>query len=174
MGRIAEKSARMGVDSPTAAAAAMYDSHRPSLEGFVQAIAPVDGQVGALFAVNGSPWGLDLFDSPATLGKMLPKLVRSYALDAIDQRGEATPVLEAEALHFVADTMNARVERFPAVGLGEDLRLSAPTLTGGALAVGDEVVHLCAFRLGRESDSDASGQGNRLARASLRRRGRVY
>jgi hypothetical protein len=171
---IAAKSARMGVDSPTAAAAAMYDSHRPSLEGFVQAFAPVEGQVGALFAVNGSPWGMDLFDSPATLGRVLPKLVRSYALDAIDHQGESTPVLEAEALHFVTETMAARVERFPAVGLGEDLRLSAPTLTGGALAVGDRVVHLCAFRLSREAHGDLSGQGNRMARASLRRRGRVY
>ena len=70
--------------------------------------------------------------------------------------------------------MAARVERFPAVGLGEDLRLSAPTLTGGALAVGDRVVHLCAFRLSREAHGDLSGQGNRMARASLRRRGRVY
>jgi hypothetical protein len=168
---IAEKSVRMGVESPTGAAALLYEQHRPRLEDFVAAFAPVDGQVGALFAVNGSPWGIDLFDSPATLGKTLPKLVRSYALDAIDVATERdAPLLEQEALRFVADTLGARVDRFPAVGLGEDLRLAAPTLTGGALAVDGRVVHLCAFRLGRAAHRDGHDRGSRVVRASVRRR----
>jgi hypothetical protein len=172
---IALKTERMGAESPTAAAAAMYEQHRPRLEDFVAAFQPVEGQVGALFAVNGSPWGIDVFDSPATLGKTSPKLVRSYALDAIDvATDKATPVLEQEALRFVADAMAARVDRFPAVGLGEDLRLASPTLTGGALAVDGKVVHLCAFRLSREVHGDTPDHGHRLARASVRRRGSVY
>jgi hypothetical protein len=172
---IALKAERMGAASPTAAAAAMYEQNRPRLEDFVAAFTPVEGQVGALFAVNGSPWGMDLFDSPATLGKTLPKLVRSYALDAIDVATDKTmPVLEQEALRLVADAMAARVDRFPAVALGEDLRLASPTLTGGALAVDGKVVHLCAFRLSREVRSETPDRGHRLARASVRRRGRVY
>ena len=168
---IAEKASRMEAESPTGAAAVMYEQHRPRLDEFVAAFAPVEGQVGALFAVNGSPWGIDLFDSPATLGKVLPKLVRSYALDAIDVTGEkGAPVLEQEALRFVADAMAARVDRFPAVALGEDLRLAAPTLTGGALAVDGRVVHLCAFRLSRGVHGDGGGHETRLARASVRRR----
>ncbi len=83
-------------------------------------------------------------------------------------------MLEQEALRFVSDTMAARVDRFPAVGLGEDLRLASPTLTGGALAVDGKVVHLCAFRLSREVHSDTPDHGHRLAPASVRRRGRVY
>jgi hypothetical protein len=168
---IAEKAERMGAESPTGAAAEMYRQHRPRLEDFVAAIAPVDGQVGALFAVNGSPWGFDLFDYPATLGKTVPKLVRSYALDAIDVASETpAPVLEQEALRFISDAMTARVDRFPAVGLGEDLRLAAPALSGGALAVDGQVVHLCAFRLGRTGQGDVQDLGSRMARASARRR----
>jgi len=169
---IAEKAERMGAESPTGAAAEMYRQHRPRLEDFVAAVAPVEGQVGALFAVNGSPWGIDLFDAPATLGKTLPKLVRSYALDAIDVASETpAPLLEQEALRFVSDAMSARVDRFPAVGLGEDLRLAAPALTGGALAVDGRVVHLCAFRVGRSAQGNAPEGASRLARASVRRRG---
>jgi hypothetical protein len=168
---IALKAARMGAESPTAAAAAMYEQNRPRLEDFVAAFTPTADQVGALFAVNGSPWGIDLFDSPATLGSTLPKLVRSYALDAIDvATDQAMPVLEQEALRFVADTMAARIDRFPAVGLGEDLRLAAPTLTGGALAVDGKVVHLCAFRLNPSVAGDTSDRRSFLARASIRRR----
>ena len=44
----------------------------------------------------------------------------------------------------------------------------------GALAVDGKVVHLCAFRLSREVHSDTPDRGHRMARASVRRRGRVY
>jgi len=40
--------------------------------------------------------------------------------------------------------------------------------------VDGKVVHLCAFRLSRELRSDTPDRGHRLARASVRRRGRVY
>ena len=97
--------------------------------------------------------------------------MRSYALDAIDvATDQAMPVLEQEALRFVADTMAARIDRFPAVGLGEDLRLAAPTLTGGALAVDGAVVHLCAFRVSPSVSGDTSDRRSFLARASIRRR----
>jgi hypothetical protein len=161
----------MEAPSPSGAAAELYVRHRPQLEEFVVAFTPVPGQVGALFAVNGSPWGIDLFVCPATLGKTLPKLVRSYALDAIDAAADRdSPAIEQDAQRFVTDTMAARVDRFPAVGLGEDLRLAAPALSGGALAVDGQVVHLCAFRLGGTGQGDAQDLGSRMARASARRR----
>jgi hypothetical protein len=37
------------------------------------------------------------------------------------------------------------VETFPAVGLGEDLRLRAPRIAGAALAVDQHLVHLLAY-----------------------------
>ena len=45
---------------------------------------PVPAQLGALFTLNGRVLGLDLFDSARTLSTLLPKLVESSALDAID------------------------------------------------------------------------------------------
>ena len=50
----------------------------------------------------------------------------------------------------------ALVERFDALGLGEDLRFRDPKIAGGALLVDDRLVHLCAFGLiAREgTDSD--------------------
>jgi hypothetical protein len=117
------------------------------------------------------PWGIDLFDSPATLGKTLPKLVRSYALDAIDvATDKAMPVLEQEALRFVADAMAARVDRFPAVGLGEDLRLASPTLTGGGVGCIDWLGHgrpsshqISSGAACRDDEPDDSGPVSRRA-----------
>ena len=50
-------------------------------------------QVGALFLLHGGWAGLDLFDSPATLGVVFPKLVNSWALEAthMDWCGNSGP-----------------------------------------------------------------------------------
>jgi hypothetical protein len=53
---------------------------------------PVDGQVGALFAIGDRIVGFDLFDSADTCRKLLPKLVRSYAIDAIDSSARPSPL----------------------------------------------------------------------------------
>ena len=143
---IAEKSARLGARSETAAMEAMFVDHAARLDGFVRAIRPVEGQVGALFAVSGRIVGLDLFDAPQTLAKVLPKLVRSVAIDAIDDQAEAgggVPV--AAASQFIAALGSAPAHVAPAVGMGEDIRVSAPGLTGAALAMDGVIVHASGF-----------------------------
>ena len=56
-----------------------------ALDEFVAAFTPVERQVGAVFFVNGRAAGLELFDAPRTWRTLAPKLIRSYALDALDQ-----------------------------------------------------------------------------------------
>jgi hypothetical protein len=46
---------------------------------------------------------------------------------------------------FLASVSKTAVEKFPAVGLGEDLRLRSPRIAGAALAVDDKLVHVLAF-----------------------------
>ncbi len=78
------KAARMAAPSPTRAAGAMYDKERGNLDRFVDGLKPVPGQVGAVFAIRGQIAGLDVFDAPRTWTLLMPKLVRSYGLDALD------------------------------------------------------------------------------------------
>jgi len=168
---IALKSGRMGAESGTGAAAAMYEAHRVSLEAFVEAIACRERQVGAVFTINGAVIGLDLFDNPATYARQAAKLVRSYALDAIDARGEEDRSTEETVSDFLAEIAASRQDRFPAVGVGEDVRLNGTRLTGAALEAMGRVVHLCAFRLTGESGRTRSSRGTRMVSASRRRGG---
>ena len=165
----------MEARSATGAAAALYDTHRASLDDYLGAFTPVPAQLGALFTLNGQVLGLDLFDSAATLAVLLPKLVESSALDAIDA-AEATPA-EADPdriRRFLQGIAAAELQRFPAIGEGEDLRLASPGIAGGALAAQGRLVHLCAFAT-TTAAADKSGGGarsSRMVRASLRRSGR--
>jgi hypothetical protein len=170
---IAAKAVRLLAASRTGAMAAIYDRHEASLEEFVHALPPVDDQAGALFAINGTVIGFDLFDYPATLRKLLPKLVRSCALDAIDvQRQPASAVSSRAAEALLQDVANAAASRFAAVGEGEDARLTAAGLTGAALVARARVVHLSAFRLVDAARGQRSESGAALSRPSARSRHR--
>jgi ARG/rhodanese/phosphatase superfamily protein len=157
---ISAKAARMQADSPTGAMSAMYERHGGSLEDYVQALPAVEGQVGALFAINGEVIGLDLFDCPATLEKLLPKLVRSYGLDALDAREEGLPAASPAAAEELLKAAGAAgTETFAAIGLGEDVRFTGDGLTGGALILNERVVHLSVFRMaGTERSTRAAVQ----------------
>lgn len=64
---IAAKARRMDSDSPTAAMEAVYLRHDSTLDGYLHAIGPADGQVGAVFSIGGRVVCMDLFDQPATI-----------------------------------------------------------------------------------------------------------
>jgi hypothetical protein len=154
---VAAKAARLEASSPTAASEAMYRSHEEALAAAVAALAPADGQRGAVFVLEGRAVGVELFDAAATWRKLAPKFARSYALDALDaefarRRGFAAPLPArgAESLRAATDELLRRVaaapeKRFPAIGLGEDIRLAGENVAGGALVVGGRLVHLSAF-----------------------------
>ena len=150
---IALKSARMNARSETGAMEALFLDHAAFIEKAVAAFRPTEDQTGALFAVSGKLLGFDLFDRASTLRKLLPKLIRAAAVDALDtavpapRRARRKSTLAAEADQFFAALSSAAAHRVPAIGQGEDVRLASPGLTAAALLDGDAVIHLSAFRL---------------------------
>lgn len=82
-----------------------------------------------------------------TLAILLPKLVQSYALDAIDAGDREAKADVEVAAKLIEDAANATIERFLAVEEGDDLRLRGDHLSGGALVVDEKIVHLCVFSL---------------------------
>ncbi|HEV3485958.1 MAG TPA: DUF6569 family protein, partial [Vicinamibacterales bacterium] len=151
---IAAKSARMHAGSPTSAMEALYVDHSTSIEKFVDACRAVERQVGALFAVNGALVGMDLFDRDITLRKMLPKLVRSVAVDALDGGSFGSQAETPEALavpfphqvaRFLAAVASVPQTTTKGIGLGDDVRMNGSGITGAALVVDGTVIHLSAF-----------------------------
>ena len=164
--RIAEKSARLGAVSDTSAMSAMYETCHVSLEEFVAAFTPVERQVGAVFFVNGRAAGLELFDAPRTWRTLAPKLIRSYALDALDQGDN--PIQSngaAEATKLIDRLMSSQASIFPAVGEGTDVRFDGAGALGAALVTSDRAIHVSAFPV------ESAGTRNRTTRRRPRRNG---
>lgn len=145
---ISAKAERMRAASPTGAMAAIFEQHAASVEGYVRAFEADGAHSGAVFAIGADVVGLDFFSAPETYRTMLPKLVRSYAVDALEHTGtqDRGPTLSGVGLFF--ERLGAANGRsYPAVGLGTDIRLSGPGVVGGALVVDEDCVHLAAFAL---------------------------
>lgn len=168
---IAEKSARMSVQSNTDAMSDIFENHQHTVDDYVASFKAQPEQSGALFAVNGKVTGFDLFDNPQTLGELLPKLLRSYALDAIEQSASKNTfpeVLMAEGL--IRAVCQAKAEVFKACGEGEDVRLNGASVIAGALVQDDRLIHLAAFYREQGHDSGRRSRSGRYVRASSRRR----
>ncbi|MFQ5753463.1 MAG: ARPP-1 family domain-containing protein, partial [bacterium] len=75
--------------------------------------------------------------------------VQSYALDAIeDMKKEASNVSVDTNIPqlFLNKIATSEIESFSAIGLGEDIRLSDPQLSGAALVNDGGLIHLCVFQ----------------------------
>ena len=134
--------------SHTAAMSDLYEAEGDKLAGYEQAFGWQEGQVGAVFAIDGKPMAVEVFDAPDTFRKFLREAVGNFAMDAMTSRQpiEKEPSL-AQVREFLAQMQSAAIERFPAVGEGEDLRIRADEFVGGALEAQGRVVHLSAFRV---------------------------
>ena len=117
-GAIAAKASSLGTDSETGAMADVFERHADRVADF---------------------------DAPSTWQKLAPKLVRSYALDAIDRAREPASALAEEARAFMAAIAAIEPSPFPSTGVGMDMRLSSERLNGAALIVDNQTVHLSAF-----------------------------
>lgn len=169
---ISAKAQRMRVASPTQAMAAIFEDHARGVEEYVGAFAAGAADSGALFAIGDEVAGLDFFSEPATFRAMLPKLVRSYAVDALEHSREGACAKASEKAKAFLDRLAAADERqYPAVGLGTDIRLAGPGVVGGALVVDGDCVHMVAFTTPRDDDGEGhESRRSTMASARLRRR----
>jgi len=153
---IDEKFRKFRSSSGTSAMSDIYEQQAVHLEDYVRAFSLSANQVGAAFAIEGKIVGMDLFDSPETLRKLFPKLLRSYGLDALDKalsgsekKKSYTQPATTKVEAFLKKVAKAEAKEYPAVGEGQDVCLTHPALTGGALAAAGHIVHLSAFAIRR-------------------------
>jgi hypothetical protein len=86
---IAAKASRMEAQSDTSAMSAIFERHEQVLEEYVAQLAAVEHQRGAVFSVHGRVAGAELFDRAAAWRRLMPKLVRSYAIERWTRGREA-------------------------------------------------------------------------------------
>ena len=154
---ISAKERLMGTHSRTSSMGDMYSSFDEILSLIKEGMRPTPSQVGSLFSINGRIIGFDLFGSSDTLKKHVEKLVESMAVDAIENRMEATPPDRREVRGFIDEFSLLKAAKYPSIGLGEDVRAYSERLTACALVHNDKAVHVSGFIL----DANIRGSSER-------------
>jgi len=148
--KVAEKRAAFQLGSPSGPMHEVYESNQKSVTDYVKRFRPIEGQVGAVFAINGEIVGADIFDQSSTLRRLLPKLIKSYALDALEKqtsRSIAPPLDRHDAEMFLRRVMEDGVSFrcYDSPGEGQDVRIISRRISGAALTVSDRAVHVALF-----------------------------
>lgn len=169
---ISEMSSRMDVDSPTDAMADMFESRGDELDSFVKSFQLIECQVGAIFAIDGRIFGLELFWHHDTFKQFFEKLMKSYALDALgSEKADGIKTVEpAKARQFIASAAGSRGEAHDSIGLGRNVRFESRSVSGAALVEGERVLHLSAFRKEKRDRNRTTG----FQRSSARRNRYLY
>ena len=139
--------------SGTASRSSAYADYRASrateLQEVERAFHPVERQVGFVAAIGDEIVGVEVIGRPEVFAASYPTLVRSYAIDAVDQglvketeRSAAARFIEPA--EFLAALANAPVRESESLGMGTDLRAATRQVEACALASGG-LVHLTAF-----------------------------
>lgn len=161
-----EMSLRAGVHSPTRAMRHVFESRSQDLDELLKAFDALPHQKGLLAFLNGEVVGFDILSLQSAYETLHPKLLRSYAMDALldGPTGHARPSI-AKAKAFLQQAAACGEASYESIGHGHDYRYESRALLGSALLFRETVIHAAFFR--------ASG-GDTTERMSGYRRRRGY
>jgi hypothetical protein len=170
---IANLSARADVRSSTGAMKDVHDAKKAQLDDYLKEFKVVSGQSGLLVFIDGKPAGLDFISRAPAFGLLFPKLVKSFALEAMiagdrgsqDRRRNAktggaelnsqpkAPTAD-HAKSFLSRAASSEEKTYNSVGLGISYRYSGANIVGSALALDAHAVHVAFFQV---TDADKAG-----------------
>jgi len=144
------------VQSPTRAMRDVYSSRLKELDDYLQAFKYLDNQKGLIVFINGKISGLDIVSLASAYKILHPKLVKSYALEALIMNNKETDdSLVNIARFFLEETKTCEEEKYSSIGHGWDFRYKGRYIVGSSLVHEDKVIHSAFFRV---SESDQTGK----------------
>src|SRR4030042_5366578 len=161
-------SAEMKVHSRTGAMRDVYEDKKEDLEGYMEAFGYIPRQKGILAMINGRVMGLDILSLEPVYEALHPKLVKSYAMDALlQQRKKVDNGILEKAKTFIGEARQCKEEKFKSIGHGWDHRFEGKTTVGSSLVYQEKVIHMAFLRI------DGADGGGRTSSSSRRRRFRM-
>jgi hypothetical protein len=141
---VSTKLRSLGSRSGSEALEQAYADQARRLDDLVGALDVPEDCCGVVFAIDGEIAGADIFDKPATLAKLLPKVARAYALDAIEVDSEDR-ISASDVTAWLDAASLTPLERFRSPGLGDDYRFESDDHIGAALVYKKQPIHVELF-----------------------------
>jgi len=118
--------------------------------------------------INGKVAGFDILSLSSAYEMIHPKLVKSYAMDALLQKkknGDEASIDKAKS--FIEEATQCEEKRYESIGHGRDHRFEGKTIVGSSLVYQEKVIHMAFFRI------DEADRIESMSAPSRRRRFRM-
>ena len=122
----------------------IYEKEKIRIKDYRDVFRTEPGQTGAVFAIGREIFAMDVFDSADTCRKLMPKIIGSFAIEALDNVSDRQAGLEdVKAFLDVVSASDLSLKRSP--GSGVTVSIKSPAASGTTLVSGDTVVHTAVF-----------------------------
>lgn len=140
--------------SETGAMRTVFEAKMKDLDDYLRAFGYLSGQKGILTFIGGEVAGLDFVSLDKAYSMLHPKLIKSYAIDALlmDKKNGGPSIDKAKV--FVAQAVKCKEKKYQSVGEGWDHRFEGDSLVGSALKFGKKVIHMAFFAV---TESEKTG-----------------
>ncbi len=145
---IEEMSDQAAARSPTGAMKHIYESRVTDLDSYLKAFKHLPHQKGLLVLINGEVVGFDVVSLEGAYETLHPKLVKSYAMDALlEKKGKKGSVSPGKARIFLEKAKACEERQYKSTGHGWDYRFEGKKTVGSALIYRTKVIHLAFFKI---------------------------
>ena len=150
---IDRKAEAMGSRSRTRSMNDMYHRWESHLDNFVYNLESKENQIGSLFFINGKIKGMEVFNSPSLFNHYNAKIIKSYAIDALEKiQLRKSDNIQSKSEFFLENLKESEFTAYKALGMGTDLRLNSPSYNSAGLSAGNKLIHLIAFPEGKSDE----------------------
>jgi len=148
--------------SSTGAMKDAFDSRAVDIDEYLGTFACLPGQKGLFVLIDGRAAGMDMVSLDSAYASLHPKLVKSYAMEAVALGGrDGKPVPEGAPRTFLTEALACTGQRFKSVGHGWDFRLEGRGMVGSALVYNGALIHAAFFRV---TEAERAGHMSGLSR----------
>jgi hypothetical protein len=142
--------------SETQAMRDVFQAKLSDLDEYLKAFPCVPHQKGLFTFIDDKVVGFDFISLESAYAQLHPKLIKSYALEALIRREQKTKKPRKEKSdQFLSEALDSEEKKYDSIGQGRDYRFEGKEIVGSALKVGKKVVHLAFFRI---TESEKAGK----------------
>jgi len=153
---IDELSEQTGIHSRTAAMRDVYEAKEKELDEFLGTFTCLPQQKGLLTFIDEEIVGFDFISLDTAYALLYPKLVKSYAMEALMQKSPQSGKPAADkAKDFLKEASRCKEKKYKSVGKGDDHRFEGKLLVGSALKFQKKVIHMAFFSI---TESEKAGE----------------
>lgn len=148
---VQETQSKAGFEAPTSSLNDAYKDRKvqANVDGYLEAFKSLprehDEMLGVVVQVGDKIVAVDSFGSRDLLVELWPKMLKSYALEAVACEQKTAEADQRQAQQFLRSALKTKLAKNPNPGAGSLFELKSETVSGSTLMLREGVVHLDLF-----------------------------